>query len=601
MWEISSSIFPNRICTKCRLTLTKNPLNFQFPMKLYSPSRLHTSATTWVAGDCSLCDIAFQKGRKPKKRNSIGKKMEDTNANTFVMICKNCGVESAKIGSIEHICTVKDAKNNIINLIENSKASSLAIATRLIRNVCKSGESVILPTEGHPIKVHVGNQPKPIVSLTAEDILKQQADMRWSSRQSANNIKTIRIHLQNQNIKAKLSGKNAVQKLIKDRTEELFDEKLVRGNKGSELNPIICDVNVVYCTNIIALARNIFQYRGDFSRLVKIQGDHGQGSFKLSAQFTFSNSVNDLQILAVTSESGESILTIKSIIELVKPQSLEDMGIMIYYTGDLKFIQLLLGIKTGNASYPCPWCNWRMTGKLRDPVEAYCTKRNIAKDVENFQKLGNDRSKSHLCHGQQSSPVINFEPSEQIVPPVLHIKLGLINAKCTSLESIYGSEFIAKELYSKARVAKKQYQGGTLEGNECNRVVKAYVETSWLENHSLFPYKPLFEAYDRMSFLAFTLRTSLTDDVKDISLAITEYIMTWQNMAPKLKLTEPLKLHILVHVLEFCAKFKCTPAAYGEQDGESLHRCFKKVLDQAKTQEKKSIQVAVKKFNASNF
>ena len=28
---------------------------------------------------------------------------------------------------------------------------------------------------------------------------------------------------------------------------------------------------------------------------------------------------------------------------------------------------------------------------------------------------------------------------------------------------------------------------------------------------------------------------------------------------------------------EFCAKFKCTPAAYGEQDGESLHRCFKKV------------------------
>ena len=45
-------------------------------------------------------------------------------------------------------------------------------------------------------------------------------------------------------------------------------------------------------------------------------------------------------------------------------------------------------------------------------------------------------------------------------------------------------------------------------------------------------------------------------------------------MAPKLKLTEPLKLHILVHVLEFCAKFKCTPAAYGKQDRESLHRCF---------------------------
>ena len=377
---------------------------------------------------------------------------------------------------------------------------------------------------------------------------------------------------------------------------------MVRGNKGSELNPIICDISVVYCTNIIALSRKIFEYRGDFSRIVKIQGDHGQGSFKLSAQFTFSNSVNDLQILAVTTESGESILTIKSIMELVKPHSLEEMGCMLFYTGDLKFIQLLIGIKTGNASYPCPWCNWRMTGQLRDPVESYCTKRNIAKDVEQLKNLGNNRSKSHLCHGQQSSQVINFEPSEQIVPPVLHIKLGLINAKCTALEIIYGSQFISNELYSKARVSKKKYQGGTLEGNECNRVVKAYVETPWLETHALFKYKPLFEAYNQMSVLAFNIRKNLTDDeVKDISIAITEYIMTWQSMAPELKLTEPLKLHVLVHVLEFCSKFKCTPAAYGEQDGESLHRCFKKVLDQAKTQGIKSVQVAVKKFNASNF
>ena len=69
-WEISSLIFPNRICTKCRLTLTKDPLNIRFPIQLHSPSRLHTSATTWIVGDCSLCDIAFQKGRKPKRRNT---------------------------------------------------------------------------------------------------------------------------------------------------------------------------------------------------------------------------------------------------------------------------------------------------------------------------------------------------------------------------------------------------------------------------------------------------------------------------------------------------------------------------------------------------
>ena len=100
---------------------------------------------------------------------------------------------------------------------------------------------------------------------------------------------------------------------------------MVKGNKGTELNPIMCDINVVYCKYIIALARQIFEYRGELSAYVKIQGDHGQGSLKLSVQFTFSNSVNDLQVLAMTNESGESIQTIKAIIELVKPHLLEDL------------------------------------------------------------------------------------------------------------------------------------------------------------------------------------------------------------------------------------------------------------------------------------
>ena len=54
--------------------------------------------------------------------------------------------------------------------------------------------------------------------------------------------------------------------------------------------------------------------------------------------------MNDLQILAVTKESGESILTIKNIIELVQPHILQDLGARLVYKGDLQFIQLLIGI-----------------------------------------------------------------------------------------------------------------------------------------------------------------------------------------------------------------------------------------------------------------
>ena len=84
------------------------------------------------------------------------------------------------------------------------------------------------------------------------------------------------------------------------------------------MKPVINDIKVIYCSDVKILARNISEYRGEILNIVKIQGDHGQGSFKLSAQFTYSNSVNQLEVLAVTDESGESILTIRSIIDLVR-------------------------------------------------------------------------------------------------------------------------------------------------------------------------------------------------------------------------------------------------------------------------------------------
>ena len=144
--------------------------------------------------------------------------------------------------------------------------------------------------------------------------------------------------------------------------------------------------------------------------------------------------MNELQILTTTKDIGESILTIQSIIDLIKPHVLEDVGAKLLYTGDLKYIQLLLGLKTGYACYPCPWCYWRMTGPLRDPVETLCAEREMEKDIQVFIKLGKDRSKSKKCHGQQNIPPIIINPKQQLVPPVLHIKLGLVNAKCLSLE-----------------------------------------------------------------------------------------------------------------------------------------------------------------------
>ena len=185
---------------------------------------------------------------------------------------------------------------------------------------------------------------------------------------------------------------------------------------------------MVYCTDICELAKRIANSRNTVVGTCKLQGDHGQGSLKLSIQFDFSNSVNTLIILAITEESKETILTLKEIEELVNPKSLEqNLGMTVLRTGDLQYLQLSIGIKTGNAAYPCPFCNWRMTGANRDAVDAFSSPRNIQKDLEAFRHLGSNRQYSHRCHGQQGEPVFIGDPNEVFVPPTLHINLGLVN------------------------------------------------------------------------------------------------------------------------------------------------------------------------------
>ena len=103
-------------------------------------------------------------------------------------------------------------------------------------------------------------------------------------------------------------------------------------------------------------------------------------------------------------------------------ETLQDtLGCWIIFTGDIQFLQLLLGIKTGNCAYPCPWCNWRMTGSNRDAIQALCFARDVSKDVQNYIEGGQNRSLSSKCHGQQNIPSMLFNSFEDFSPPCLHI------------------------------------------------------------------------------------------------------------------------------------------------------------------------------------
>ena len=113
-----------------------------------------------------------------------------------------------------------------------------------------------------------------------------------------------------------------------------------------------------------------------------------------------------------------------------------------------------------------------------------------------------------------------------------------------------------------------------------------------------------FYALETTNDLVFRIKTDLNeDDIFNIALSIVEVTFEWDKLKYTLGLSKILKLHVYsVHCLEFAIKHKSTPASYGEQDGEMLHRRFRQTHEVYKTMGKnKGLLHAVKAWNSCNF
>ena len=525
---------------------------------------------------CLTCKLYLISGKNYSSHSKNRGRPKIKQVEPIVIVCSACHTKVRKTNK-KHTCSAAKMKKNITKIIDHSETN--------LKLVSKA-------------KIH------PVFSVTEDDLNLHQSVSRLSSRQMQKQKLLWKLNLKNQGFKVKIAGQHKIDELRKERIDDLFEETEIRANIATEKNPVYKLINVVYCNNICELAKRVAKNRNTILDTCKLQGDHGQGSLKLSIQFNFSNSVNTLIILAITQESKESILTLKEMERLVNPEILKTkLGMTVLRTGDIQYLQLSIGIKTGNASYPCPFCNWRMTGDNRDDVDAVCSPRNIKKDLEHFIKRGSNRNLSHLFHGQQGDPAFIGDPCDVFVPPSLHINLGLVNHVLEKMEIKHTQGFIEKELYEKAKVRKTSYQGGKFEGNEVQAIVKTFNKISWPKDHPFIEYCKLFYALETTNEFVFSIHIDLTDDdIVNIAISIREVLNQWEYLKNTLGLSETVKLHVYaMHCLEFAMQHKCTPASYGEQDGEMLHRRFKQTLESYKTLGKKALLYTVKMWNFWNF
>ena len=235
----------------------------------------------------------------------------------------------------------------------SSRTSPEQVASKVLREKKKQSTDISFSVQGRHLDVHMGEPSKAVLRVSADDMLNQQSQFHFSSRrrhQSAANWKEL---VKSSGFKADIPNQKAVDELQRSRTADLFTSTIVRGNVGTEANPEHDDITVVYCKDTVELCKRVCAHRQVPLGMVKVQGDHGQGSLKISVQPTASNSVHDLQLLAVTKDSGESVGTLSSILNLLDVGKILEAGGDLIITGDLKFLQLLYGIKTGHSKFPC--------------------------------------------------------------------------------------------------------------------------------------------------------------------------------------------------------------------------------------------------------
>jgi hypothetical protein len=199
---------------------------------------------------------------------------------------------------------------------------------------------------------------------------------------------------------------------------------------------------VAYCTNVPELINRIKLSRstaGD-DCLVKIGIDGGRSFFKITLSLIFpptehlaenrfkDGGVKKLFIIALSPNLAEKYDNISPIwTDLLKLHEVECL-----VAGDLKIINIIIGIMAHSSRNPCPYCE-ALKSELGTTNGISRTKGTIKDHCNRKMEMVGKNSAScvnvPLVSGNDGDKILNLCP-----PPPLHITLGLVNTIFKSVE-----------------------------------------------------------------------------------------------------------------------------------------------------------------------
>lgn len=255
-------------------------------------------------------------------------------------------------------------------------------------------------------------------------------------------------------------------------------------NGDDKTQPNITLKPVVYCNNVPELVELVCKERKIRKKelLLKIGIDGGGGFLKI----TLSMVQKEADECSTTREKGFKSTGVKKLlllaivpgvpekyanIEQIWTSLLELDRIDAVISGDLKIINLLLGIMGHSSSYPCPYC-FAPKSFLSDRCATSRTLTNIQHYSEKWLRDGAKEKHAKKFFNCVKKPLLGGSSTDDVIklcpPPVLHITLGIVNAIYKSAERIDAE--VAEQWVKVSNSTRHSQYGFT--GRNCHKLIE---------------------------------------------------------------------------------------------------------------------------------
>ena len=226
------------------------------------------------------------------------------------------------------------------------------------------------------------------------------------------------------------------------------------------LNTDDVDKPTAECVFVNNLSKLIIDYLEEYDKLgmltnsqvpeneiwIKVGGDHGGDSFKLSFQIVNVSKPNSktntvMFFLGKFKDSrhnlGETFKLFKTELEELQCTHWRGRKFRLFLFGDYAFLSSIYGLSGATGIHPCLWCTIK-SAEMNDASSKFA-KRDVSMISRDYQKFQDcfhcDKKFARKCRNIVSKPLLDI-PLDQVIVPFLHITLGVVKKNHELLEHI---------------------------------------------------------------------------------------------------------------------------------------------------------------------